>query len=192
MLFCRFLSITHFIAYFLKKKYSLWQNILKNLRVWERSLTSVLIVVYLGLIEVGTWLGTGSAKEHWRFAEKGDRTLHRTLDSSVRSVHRRWIEAQRSDRTLKQCSSCVRSDGGPTSSQAKKVYTGSTELWLCPVKGNRTLPVVTWGDLDLSVVDRTLGGSVRSLPPERPVSRNHARSELSILFPFLFYLGATI
>ena len=60
-----------FIAYFLKKNYSLRQNTLKFLKVWERSLTSVPIGVYLSLIEVGTWLGTGSAKEHWSFAEKG-------------------------------------------------------------------------------------------------------------------------
>ena len=43
-----------FSAYFLKKKYYLRQNILKNLRVLERSLTSVPIGVYLSLIEVGT------------------------------------------------------------------------------------------------------------------------------------------
>ena len=42
------------IAYFLKKNYSLRQNMLKNLRVCERSLTSVLIGVYLDLIEVRT------------------------------------------------------------------------------------------------------------------------------------------
>ena len=43
-----------FIAYFAKKISSLWQNILKSLRVRERSLISVPIGVYLGLIEVGT------------------------------------------------------------------------------------------------------------------------------------------
>ena len=64
------LLLAPFIAYFLKKNYSLRQNTLKNLRVWERSLTSIPIGVYLGLIEVGTWLGTGSTKELWRFAGK--------------------------------------------------------------------------------------------------------------------------
>ena len=59
-----------FYCLFSKKNYSLRQNILKILRVWERSLTLVPIGVYLRLIVVGTWLGTGSAKEHWRFAEK--------------------------------------------------------------------------------------------------------------------------
>ena len=78
------------IAYFLKNNYSLRQNTLKILRVWERSLTSVRIGVYLGLIEVRTWLGTGSAKDFEDLLKKSDRTLHRTLMSSVRSVHRRW------------------------------------------------------------------------------------------------------
>ena len=67
---CRFSSIALLFAYFLKKNYSLRQNTLKILRVWERSLTSVPIGVYLDLIEVGTWLGTGSTKELWRIAEK--------------------------------------------------------------------------------------------------------------------------
>ena len=70
MLFYHFCSICPLIAYFLKKNYSLWQNILKNMRVWERSLTSVPIGVYLALIWVGTWLGTGSRKGLWRFAEE--------------------------------------------------------------------------------------------------------------------------
>ena len=58
------------IAYFLKKNYSLRQNILKILRVWERSLTSVSIGVYLDLIEVGTWLETGSMKDFEDLLEK--------------------------------------------------------------------------------------------------------------------------
>ena len=58
------------IAYFLKKIYSLRQNILKNLRVWERSLSSVPIGVYLNLIGVGTWLGTGSTKDFEDLLEK--------------------------------------------------------------------------------------------------------------------------
>ena len=45
-----------------------------------------------------------------------------------------------------------------------------TELWLCPV--------VIPEELDLSGIDRTLGGSVPSLPPERPVNGDHAVSEL--------------
>ena len=88
---------------------------------------------------------------------------------------------QRSDRTLL---SSVRSDGVPVSGQAKTMKTGSTGLWLCSVSGDRTRSVVTLGDLDLSGVDWTLGGSVRSLPPEHPVNRSHAGFQL--LSRFLF------
>ena len=90
-----------FIAYFLKKNYSLRQNILKNLRVWERSLTSVQIGVYLGLIEVGIWLGTDSVKELWRFAEKGrpdaalDFGVHRSVSSQeVNRSAQEWPDAE--------------------------------------------------------------------------------------------------
>ena len=48
---------------------------------------------------------------------------------------------------------------------------------------HRTRPVVILEKLDLSGINRTLGGSVRSLSPERPVSRSHAASGL--LFRFL-------
>ena len=74
---------------------------------------------------------------------------------------------RRSDRTLLLS---VRLDGVPVSGRAKEKKTGLTELWLCPVSCDRTRPVATWEVLDLSVVDRTPGGSVRSLPPERPIS----------------------
>jgi len=79
---------------------------------------------------------------------------------------------------LEQCSPYVRSEGDPVFGQAKKTKIGSTRLWLHPVNGDRTRPVTTPGDLDLSGVDWTLGGSVRSLPLERPVSRNHAGFQL--------------
>ena len=73
------------IAYFHKKNNSLRQNILKNLRVWERSLTSVPISVYLDLIWVGTWLGTGSTKDFEDSLEK--EWLDAAPDSNVqRSV----------------------------------------------------------------------------------------------------------
>ena len=58
-----------------------------------------------------------------------------------------------------------------------------TGLWLRPVGVHRMRPVAIPGDLDLSGIDGTLGGSVRSLPPERPVSRNRAASGL---FPVSF------
>ena len=54
LLYGHMVILAPFITYFLKKNYSLRQNILKILRVRERSLTSVLIGVYLHLIEVGT------------------------------------------------------------------------------------------------------------------------------------------
>ena len=73
------------------------------------------------------------------------------------------------------------------SGQAKKTKSGSTELWLGLVSCDRTCLVVTLGDFDLSEVDQTLGGSVRSLPPERPVSRN--RVGFQLLSCFLFYHG---
>ena len=71
---------------------------------------------------------------------------------------------RRSDRTLKQCSASVRSEGDPAPSQVKKTKSGSIGLWVCPVSGDRTRPVAIPGDLDHSRIDRTLGGSVRSLP----------------------------
>ena len=73
---------------------------------------------------------------------------------------------------LEQCSPCVWSEGDPASGQVKKTKIGSTGLWLCPVSCDRTRPVMTRGVLDLSRVDQTLGGSVRSLSPERLGSRN--------------------
>ena len=75
---------------------------------------------------------------------------------------------------LKQCLPSVRSDGGSASGRSKTKETTCTELWLRPVGVHRTRLVVILGDLDLSRIDQTLGGSVRSLPPERPVNRNRA------------------
>ena len=54
---------------------------------------------------------------------------------------------------------------------------------------HRTRPVAISEDLDLSGIDRTLGGSVRSLPPERPVSGSRATSGLFSPFPFLSRFG---
>ena len=72
----------------------------------------------------------------------------------------------------------IRSDGVPMSGRAKTVETGWTRLWLCPVSCDWMRQVVALGDLELSRVDRTLGGSVWSLPPGRPVNRNRAGFEL--------------
>ena len=85
----------------------------------------------------------------------------------------------------------VRSDGGSTSGRSKTKETACTGLWLCSVGVHRTRLVVIPGVLDLSGIDRTLGGSVQSLPPERSINRKRAVSRL--LIRFLFYsMGATI
>ena len=53
---------------------------------------------------------------------------------------------------------------------------------------HRTHPVVILEELDLSGIDRMLGGSVRSLPPEHPVSGSRAVSGLFSI-SFLVVLG---
>ena len=75
---------------------------------------------------------------------------------------------------LKQCFPSVRSDGDPASGRLKMMKVACTGLWLQKVSWDQTRPVEILGDLDLTGIDRTLGGSVRSLPPERPVNRNCA------------------
>jgi len=62
----------------------------------------------------------------------------------------------------------------------KAVLTG---LWLRPVGVHQTRPVAIPEELDLSGIDRTLGGSVRSLPPERLDIRSHAA--FNLFSPFL-------
>ena len=85
----------------------------------------------------------------------------------------------------------IQSDGGSASDQAKVIKAVRTRLWLRLVGVHRMRPVVILGVLDLSGIDRTLGGSVWSLPPERPVSRYREGFQLfSISFPIT--LGATI
>ena len=78
---------------------------------------------------------------------------------------------RRSDRTL---AFSVRSEGGSVSDRVEKTKVVLTGLWLRSINWDWTRPVVILGDLDLSEIDRTLGGSVRSLPPERPISRKRA------------------
>ena len=92
---------------------------------------------------------------------------------------------------MKQCSPSVRSEGDPASGRSKTKETACTGLWLCPVSRDRTCLVMILGVLDLTGIDRTLGGSVPSLPPERSVSRKRAGIELSSLFPILLH-GGTI
>ena len=62
---------------------------------------------------------------------------------------------------MKQCFPSVRSDGDSASGRSKMKETACTGLWLCPVGVHRTRPVTIPGDLDLSGINRTLGGSVR-------------------------------
>ena len=171
-------SICPLIAYFLKKNYSPRQNILKNLRVWERSLISVPIGVYLDLIQVGTWLGTGSAKDSWRFTGKGAPDAAVQCPVSSQEVNCCW----RSDRTLSLCIWSGRDPASGRSTWSSRQLTGPC---LCPVMDHRTRPVVIPEELNLSGIDRTLGGSVRSLPPERLVSRS--RAALGLFIHFLSY-----
>ena len=78
---------------------------------------------------------------------------------------------------------CVWSEGDPASGQLKVEQAVLTGPCLRPVMDHRTRPVPIPEDLDLSGIDRTLGGSVRSLPPERPVSGSRAVSGLFSPFP---------
>ena len=77
---------------------------------------------------------------------------------------------------MKQCFPSVRSDGDSASGRSKMIKAACTGLWLRPVGVHRMCPVTILGVLDLTRIDRTLGGSVRSLPPEHPVSRKRAVS----------------
>ena len=85
---------------------------------------------------------------------------------------------RRSDRTL---SFSVRSEDVSASDRVKKTKAKLTGLWL--------RLVVIPEELDLSRIDRTLGGSVRSLPPERPVNGERAVSELLPCFLLRYAWG---
>ena len=78
---------------------------------------------------------------------------------------------RRSDRTLRFG---VQLEGFQHLVMWKKAKAVLTGLWLCPVGVHRTHSVTIPEELDLSGIDRMLGGSVRSLPPERPVNRKRA------------------
>ena len=69
---------------------------------------------------------------------------------------------------------CVRSGGPSASGRSKEEKAVLTGPCLHPVMDHRTRPVPILEELDLSGIDRTLGGSVRSLPLERPVSGSRA------------------
>ena len=84
---------------------------------------------------------------------------------------------------------CVWSGRDLASGRLEKEQAVLTGPCLRPVMDYRTRPVPILEELDLSGIDRTLGGSVRSLPPERPVSGFHAASGLFSPFPYLSRLG---
>ena len=67
---------------------------------------------------------------------------------------------------------CVRSGRDPASGRLKENQAELTGPYLRPIMDHRTRPVIILEELDLSGIDQTLGGSIRSLPPERPVSRS--------------------
>ena len=84
---------------------------------------------------------------------------------------------------------CVRSGRDPASGRSKEEQAVLTGPCLRPVMDHRTRPVPIPEELDLSGIDRTLGGSVRSLPPERPVSGSHAASGLFPRFLLCYTWG---
>ena len=105
-------------------------------------------------------MGTDSTKDFDDLLEKESPDTAPDFDVQ-RPVSSQEVNLLRwSDRTLLFS---VRSDSGSTSDQAKAIKAVRTGLWL--------RPVAILGVLNLSGVDRTLGGSVRSLPPECLVSR---------------------
>ena len=67
---------------------------------------------------------------------------------------------------------------GSASGQSKVDQVALTGPCLRPVMDHRTRPVSIPEDLDLSRIDQTLGGSIQSLPPERPVSGSRVVSGL--------------
>ena len=96
---------------------------------------------------------------------------------SIRSIMK---TSRLGDRTLAASGRCPPDASGHVE-KMKAVLTG---LWLCLVGVHRTRPIMILEELDLSGIDRTLGGSVRSLPPERPVNRNHADYKLFLYLLF--------
>ena len=187
-----FRSICPLIAYFLKKNYSLRQNILKN-HEGLREVTHISPNWYLfGSYWSWDLIGNRQHEGLWRFARKRVTGCCTGLWSPASGQFTGGeLLLRRSDRTLKECSPSVLSIGDPASGQAKKTKSGSIGLCLRPVSWDGMRPITILGVLDLSGIDRTLGGSVRSLPPERPVNRKRAVSGFfSVSFSVM--LGATI
>ena len=102
--------------------------------------------------------------------KKGDQMLHRTLLPVSGQFTGGEQKQHRSDQTLNNVPPASGVKMALRSIKRRRGCQDRSDSILRPVKGNRTRSVVTCGVLDLSVVDRTPGGSVRSLPPVRPVS----------------------
>ena len=80
---------------------------------------------------------------------------------------------------------------GSASGRSKEDHVVLTGPFLRPVMDHWTRPVPIPEELDLSGIDQTLGGSVRSLPPERPVNGSRAASGLFSV-SFLVTFGESI
>ena len=80
-----------------------------------------------------------------------------------------------------RCACASGQEGISASDRLKKEQAVLTRPCLRPVMDHRTRPVTIPEDLDLSGIDRTLGGSVQSLPPERPVNGEHVFLGLFLL-----------
>ena len=159
------------IDYFLKKNYSLRQNIFEK----HEGLREVTHISPNWCLFRSYWswdlIGNRQHEGLWRFA--GKRVTGRCTELWS-PVFGQFIGGElllrRSDQMLKQCFPSVRSDGDPVFGRSKMKVTTCFGLWLSPVKAHRTCPVAISRVLDLSRIDRTLGGSVRSLSLERSVS----------------------
>ena len=169
------LLLASFIAYFSKMNYSQRQIILKIFRVWERSPISVPIGGYFGLIEVGTWLGESIAKKGEKTAvEDGPDVGTELTHGSIRSVHQEEMQV------LKETRRWTMFHQRPVTSWIH-VWLGQvgTQEWpdsgLHLVWSNWMRPVMFWGSLDLSVLDRTTGGNVRSFSPVHPIATVKAK-----------------
>ena len=154
MLFCHFSSNHPFIAYFLKKNYSLRQNIFEK----HESLREVTHISPNWCLFGSYWswdlIGNMQHEGLWRFAGKGvtGRCTGLWCPASNQFTGGELL-LRRSDRMLKQCSPSIRSEGVPAFGRAKTKETSWTRLWLRSVSGDQTRLTVTLEDLDLSGVD---------------------------------------
>ena len=83
----------------------------------------------------------------------------------------------------------VQSGRDPASGRLEKKQAVLTGPCLCLVMDHRTRPIAIPEKLNLSGIDRTLGGSVWSLPSERLVSRKRTESDLFPRFLLCYAWG---